>query len=162
MDMATKIKICACTLAMSASFAGGWFSHQPKTITVTEIKTVEKFVDRVVEVEKRVSDHSVTKTEIKKANGDTITSVTQANVSVEAETSSKTVEKTKETQTTAVQPSVQSRANYVLGISARFDSTSFPVPKYQIDAGWRLFGPFWLTSIAGQDLSGAVGLRIEF
>ena len=162
MDKTTKIQIGAGAAALALSYAAGWFSHQPETVTKTQTVTVEKQVDKIVYQDRVVADHSVTTTVDKKPTGEVVTTTTKADVDTEAKTASQTDETTKSTQTTTSTTSAPQGPDYGLGLSARFTLSDPLKPTYQIDAGRRLLGPVWLTGTVGMDASAAIGLRIEF
>jgi len=147
--MATKLLIVLGLLV--ASFAGGYFSRTPETVTKVETKTdtvtVDRVVTKVITVKETSPDKAVKET--------TTTEVT-------TDKTVKQVEKVKDKQATPTL-AAKARSDYSLGLKWRPDWRDLDWKPTGSELGYRALGDFWVT--AEYDWvakSGALGLRYEF
>lgn len=131
----------------------------------TEVQIQEKIVEKIVEVEKKSKDtqtHKETKT-VKNADGSETTVVVEDIKSKEESENSKKTDIEKKTET--IVSSGQDK-QYRLGVYAEssFSYRAFEEkPTYGVNAGRRLFGPFWMDAQYNiKNNAFGLGLSIEF
>ena len=145
----------AAIVLVCASFAVGYWSHKPVSVTKTEIQTVEKIVEKQV----MVKDTSVVNQTITKPDGTVEHTVTQNNVQTGTVEQSVTIAHTesKEQTVTAVpRPNYSISSHAIVPIHSLLEK-----PSYDIVAGYRALGELWVETMYLHDEGDKIGLGIR-
>lgn len=149
--------VAICAVVGMSCWWGGYYAHKPETITKTQTITVEKIVEKQV----AVTDHSTTEIVIKKPDGTTETTVVHNDINTSENT--KIQEKDKivakdETKETAI-----SQPKYSVGAQAQVDPMNPLKPSYNATIGYRILGNAWVDALYNMGHKEvAIGFSIKF
>jgi len=151
----TLIQVSATIAVVAVSYGAGYWSRKPEIVIETKINTVEKIVEKQV----LVSDHSKIDKTVTKPDGTVEHTVQSNDINVAATDLSidrKITESKKETQVKTELP------KFSLGVQA-ITAVVRPteLPKYNAVVGYRLVGPLWVEGIANFQKDVGIGMRLE-
>jgi hypothetical protein len=151
----TLTQMAVVIAVVAVAYGAGYWSRKPETVIETKTNTVEKIVEKQVVV----SDHSKVDTTITKPDGTvehTIRSNDINSATTDLSIDRKVVESKKETKTVTELP------KFSLGVQA-ITHAGWPMepPKYNAVVGYRLVGTLWVEGIANFQKDVGIGFRWE-
>jgi hypothetical protein len=156
--MIKQIAILLITALVSAGL--GYWSHNPATITKTEIQIVEKIVEKQSTSQSSLTDHSLLTQTITQKDGTIIQSVLQKDISDQK--SEKKSEISKEIQIVEKQIITVSKSKYSLGLQAEAELKQPLTLSYRAEGGVRVLDSIWIeSSYNWTKNSFGLGIRIE-